>query len=157
FLARSDMEHEWISRSAKLPQQGAARYEDTLRELRERYEEDVQKAEKKYRKEGEAYEQQRSDALKRLTEVQRLLRELSPFRDLREEYEQISAGELIEALHGLGGIPERYLRVKETFESSLTESGDGVSPETKESFEDAREAFDQSLARWQEGNGRRQE
>jgi len=157
FLARSDMEHEWISRSAKLPLQGAARYEDTLRELREKYEEDVQKAEKKYRKEGEVYEQQRSDALKRLTEVQRRLRELSPFRDLREEYEQISAGELIEALHGLGGIPERYLRVKETLESSLTESGDGVSPEAKESFEEAREAFDQSLARWQEGNGRRQE
>src|SRR5689334_10015891 len=157
FLARSDMEHEWISRSAKLPLQGAARYEDALRELREKYEEDVQKAEKKYHSEGDTYEQQRSDALKRLTEVQRKLRELSPFRGLREEYEQISAGELIEALHSLGGIPERYLRVKETLESSLTESGDGVSPEAKESFEEARAAFDQSLARWQEGNGRRQE
>jgi preprotein translocase subunit SecA len=157
FLARSDMEHEWISRSAKLPLQGAARYEDALRELREKYEEDVQKAEKKYRQEGEVYEQQRSDALMRLTEVQRRLRELSPFRDLREEYEQISAGELIDALHGLGGIPDRYLRVKETLESSLTESGDGVSPEAKESFEEARAAFDQSLARWQEGNGRRKE
>ncbi|HEY1268033.1 MAG TPA: hypothetical protein VGH16_12330, partial [Candidatus Binatia bacterium] len=157
FLARSDMEHEWLSRSAKLPLQGAARYEDALRELREKYEEDVQKAEKKYRKEGEVYEQQRSDALKSLTEVQRRLRELSPFRDLREEYEQISAGELIDALHGLGGIPDRYLRVKETLESSLTESGDGVSPEAKESFEEARAAFDESLARWQEGNGRRKE
>ncbi|HKA33655.1 MAG TPA: preprotein translocase subunit SecA, partial [Candidatus Binatia bacterium] len=157
FLARSDMEHEWISRSAKMPLQGEARYEDALRELREKYEEDVQKAEKKYHKEGEVYEQQRSDALKQLTEVQRRLRELSPFRDLREEYEQISAGELIEALHGLGGIPDRYLRVKETLESSLMESGDGVPPEAKESFEEARAAFDKSLARWQEGNGRRQE
>ena len=157
FLARSDMEHEWISRSAKLPLQGATRYEDTLRELREKYEEEVQKAEKKYRKEGEAYDQQRSDALKRLTDVQRRLRDLSPFRDLRDEYEQISAGELIEALHGLGGIPERYLRVKQTLESSLTESGDGVSPEAKESFEEARAAFDESLERWQDGNGRRAE
>src|SRR5581483_8741875 len=157
FLARSDMEHEWLSRSAKLPLQGATRYEDTLRELREKYEEEVQKAEKKYRKEGEVYEQQRSDALKRLTELQRRLRELSPFRDLREQYEQISAGELIDALHGLGGIPDRYLRVKETLESLLTESGDGVSPEAKESFEEARAEFDRSLARWQEGNGRRKE
>jgi len=157
FLARSDMEHEWITRSAKLPNQGATRYEDTLRELREKYEEEVQKAEKKYRNEGELYEQQRSDALKRLTEIQRRLRELSPFRDLREEYEQISAGELIDALHSLGGIPERYLRVKETLESSLTRAGDGVSGEARESFNEARESFDQSLARWQEGNGRRAE
>ena len=46
FLARSDMENEWISRAAKLPIQGAGRYEDALRELREKYEEEVQKAEK---------------------------------------------------------------------------------------------------------------
>src|SRR6202007_207520 len=36
FLARADMENEWISRAAKLPTQGAARYEDTLTELREK-------------------------------------------------------------------------------------------------------------------------
>ena len=47
FLARSDMENEWINRAAKLPIEGAARYEDALRELREKYEEEVQKAEKK--------------------------------------------------------------------------------------------------------------
>ncbi|HEX2385574.1 MAG TPA: hypothetical protein VHL99_03370, partial [Candidatus Binatia bacterium] len=157
FLARSDMEHEWISRSAKLPMQGATRYEDTLRELREKYEEDVQKAEKKYRSEGGTYEQQRSDALMRLTEIQRKLRELSPFRELREEYEEISAGQLIEALHSLSGIPERYLRVKETLESSLSEAADGVSGEARESFNEARQSFDASLARWQEGNGRRAE
>ena len=33
FLARSDMENEWISRAAKLPIQGAGRYEDALREI----------------------------------------------------------------------------------------------------------------------------
>ena len=42
FLARSDMENEWINRASKLPLQGAARYEDSLRELREKYEEEVQ-------------------------------------------------------------------------------------------------------------------
>ena len=47
FLARSDMENEWISRAAKVPIDGAARYEDALRELREKYEEEVQRAEKK--------------------------------------------------------------------------------------------------------------
>src|SRR5947208_10461156 len=64
FLARSDMENEWISRAAKLPAQEAARYEDALRELREKYEEEVQRAEKLYVKEGELSKQQRSDALK---------------------------------------------------------------------------------------------
>jgi preprotein translocase SecA subunit len=157
FLARADMEHEWISRSAKLPLQGATRYEDTLRELREKYEEEVQRAEKKYKKEGELYEQQRSDSLKRLTEIQRRLRELSPFRDLRDEYEQVSATDLIEALHGLSGIPERYLRVKETLEASLSEAADGVEAEAKQTFEQARETFNQALERWQEGNGRRAE
>ena len=47
FLARSDMENEWINRAAKLPIQGAGRYEDALRELRERYEDEVRKAEAK--------------------------------------------------------------------------------------------------------------
>ncbi|HEY3303526.1 MAG TPA: preprotein translocase subunit SecA [Candidatus Binatia bacterium] len=157
FLARADMEHEWISRSAKLPLQGATRYEDTLRELREKYDEEVQKAERQYRKEGELFEQQRSDSLKKLTESQRRLRELSPFRDLREEYEQISATELIEALHELNGIPERYLKAKETLESSLSASGDAVARDAREAFDEARETFDQSLERWQEGNGRRAE
>jgi preprotein translocase subunit SecA len=157
FLARADMEHEWISRSAKLPLQGATRYEDTLRELREKYEEEVQRAEQKYRKEGELYQQQRGDSLKRLTEIQRRLRELSPFRDLREEYDQVAATDLIGALHGLNGIPERYLRAKETLESSLSEAGDGVAAEAREAFDEAREAFDRSLERWQEGNGRRAE
>ncbi len=83
FLARSDMENEWISRAAKLPGQGAARYEDALRELREKYEEEVQRAEKLYVKEGELSQQQRSDALKRTTELQRQIREASPFWEAR--------------------------------------------------------------------------
>jgi preprotein translocase SecA subunit len=157
FLARADMEHEWISRSAKLPLQGATRYEDTLRELREKYDEEVRKAEQKYHKEGELFEQQRSDSLKKLTEIQRRLRELSPFRDLREEYEQISATDLIEALHELHGIPERYLKAKESLESSLSESGDAVARDARAAFDEARATFDESLERWREGNGRRAE
>ena len=84
FLARSDMENEWISRAAKLPIEGAARYEDALREIREKYEEEVQSAEKKYIKDGEIFGQQRSDALKRTTELQREIRAISPFRAARE-------------------------------------------------------------------------
>jgi preprotein translocase subunit SecA len=119
FLARSDMENEWISRAAKLPIDGAARYEDALRELREKYEEEVQRAEKKYLQEGEIFEQQRGDALKRTTDLQREIRTLSPFRAARERYEDLSATELIEALHNLRPIPEGYLKAKDVFESAI--------------------------------------
>src|SRR5574341_1526852 len=104
FLARSDMENEWISRASKLPIQGFTRYEDALRELREKYEEEVQKAEARYRTEGEIYEQKRGAALKRTTELQREIRANSPFREARERYEDLSATELIEALHNLRPI-----------------------------------------------------
>ncbi|HJX10755.1 MAG TPA: preprotein translocase subunit SecA, partial [Candidatus Binatia bacterium] len=71
FLARSDMENEWINRAAKLPVQGGVRYEDALRELREKFDEEVKKAEARYQKEGEPSDRQRGDALKRSTELQR--------------------------------------------------------------------------------------
>ncbi|MGH7773455.1 MAG: preprotein translocase subunit SecA, partial [Candidatus Binatia bacterium] len=157
FLARSDMENEWISRASKLPLQGATRYEDALRELKEKYEEEIQKAEGLYRNQGEIYEQQRGEALKRSTEIQRRLRELSPFRALRQEYEEISATELIEVLHELRSIPERYLRAKEGLEASLLGAGNSGDSEARQAFEEARQAFGEYLVRWQQGDGERRE
>jgi preprotein translocase subunit SecA len=153
FLARSDMENEWISRAAKLPVQGAARYEDALRELREKYEEEVQKAEKRYETEGEVYQRQRSDALKRATELQREIRAVSPFREARQRYEDLSSTELIEALHGMRPIPGGYLRAKDEFESVLL--GNCVNS-ADELFEEVRQEFKESIERWQEKNGERQ-
>jgi preprotein translocase SecA subunit len=155
FLARADMENEWFSRASKLPLQGATRYEDALRELREKYEEEVQQAKQRYKKEGESFEQQRGDALRRMTEVQVELGRLSPFRELREEYERISTTELIGALHELKGIPERYLKVKESLESSLLR--DNGASEERGALEESRQAFDAYLRRWQEGDGKREE
>jgi preprotein translocase SecA subunit len=157
FLARSDMENEWISRAAKLPVGGAGRYEDALRELREKYDEEVQKAEKRYIKEGELYEQQRSEALKRCTELQRQIREVSPFRSNRERYEDLSATELIEALHGLRPIPESYLQAKLDLEAALLQARDGNGGDTNEAFEEARQDFSECINRWQQKNGERQE
>jgi len=157
FLARSDMENEWISRASKLPLQGTTRYEDALRELKEKYDEEVQRAERRYRKEGEIYEQQRSEALKRSTEIQRSLRELSPFRQLRQEYEQISATEWIEALHDLRAIPERYFKAKQSLETAVLEAGDRGESEVRSAFDEAREAFSEYLTRWQQGDGERRD
>ena len=157
FLARSDMENEWISRAAKLPLQGTARYEDTLRELREKYEEDIQRAEARYRKEGQAYDEQRGEALQRFTELRRQLRDLSPFRELQQEYEDVSATELNEALHEASSIPERYLRAKDKLEAALLEVGATVESESRSAFEEARQDFSDVLERWQEKNGERSE
>src|SRR5215468_1247653 len=155
FLARSDMENEWISRAAKLPVQGAARYEDALAQLREKYEEEVQKAEKRYLKEGELYQQQRSDALKRSTELQREIREISPFRGVRQRYEDLSSTELIEALHGMRQIPAGYLKAKEEFEAFLTDSPHGGEKDIDVDFESARQDFAETIDRWQQKNGDR--
>jgi preprotein translocase SecA subunit len=156
FLARSDMENEWISRAAKLPVQGAARYEDALRDLREKYDEEVQKADKRYVKEGELYQQQRSDALKRATELQRQIREVSPFREARQRYEDLSSTALIEALHGMRPIPSGYLKAKEEFESALLASNNGTDTDLAAAFEEARRDFSDTLDRWQQKNGDRE-
>jgi preprotein translocase SecA subunit len=150
FLARSDMENEWISRASKLPAQGAARYEDALRELREKYDEDVQRAEKKLLTEGAAFDQQRGEALKRTTELQREIRAISPFREARERYEDISATELIEALHNMRPIPDGYLRAKEAFETALDHSQNGKESERSADFAEARDDFDAALELWQQ-------
>jgi preprotein translocase SecA subunit len=157
FLARSDMENEWISRASKLPLQGATRYEDALREFKEKYEEELQRAESRYRQESEIHEHKRADALKRATESQRRLKELSPFRDLRQKYEEISTTELIEALHELRSIPERYLEVKRSLEASLLGAAEAGGLEGRDALEEALDAFAEYLDRWRDANGGRRE
>ncbi len=156
FLARSDMENEWISRAAKLPVQGAARYEDALRELREKYDEEVQRAEKKLVKEGEVFEQQRGEALKRTTELQREIRAASPFREERERYEDLSATELIDALHNLRPIPEGYLRAKHAFETAVLNSQNGQGTDSAAEFGEAKDDFSATLEIWQEKSNERE-
>ncbi len=155
FLARSDMENEWISRAGNLPLQGVKRYEDALRDLREKYEDEVRRAEERYRKEGQTYEQQRSEALNQSTELQKSLWELSPFRKAQEEYEEVSSTEWIHALHELSSIPERYLKAKEQLETTVLRTQDAVDPEARRNFEEASESFKGFLARWQQGDGNR--
>ena len=141
------MENEWISRAAKLPNQGAARYEDALRELREKYDEEVQSAEKKYLKEGETFDQQRSEALKRTTELQRTIRGISPFQQVRERYEELSATELIEALHNARPIPDGYVRAKEAVEAAILDGSNGSEEAILDEFREARDSFNETMNR----------
>ncbi|MDP6558709.1 MAG: preprotein translocase subunit SecA [Candidatus Binatia bacterium] len=156
FLARSEMENEWINQASKLPFQGTKRYEDALRELKETYDEEVQQAETRYREGGKLHEQQRSEALNKSTELQRSLRGLSPFRELRLQYEEVAATELIEALHNLQNIPERYLQAKESLEASFSEAESQDKSKIRRAFEQARRSFTEYLDRWQDADGERE-
>src|SRR5204863_308556 len=64
FLARAEMENEWMRRAGSLQQSGKPheRYEDALRGLRERYDEEVQRAGDEYRKELADLEERRGEA-----------------------------------------------------------------------------------------------
>ncbi len=157
FLARSDMENEWITRAAKLPLQGAERYEDALRGLKEKYDDEMERVTDRYKSASKVYEQQRSESLHSFTEIQDRLMGLSPFRDLRQEYERVSSADLIDALHGFRAIPESYIDVKESLdEAMLVHEGLERSPIRRE-FHEACETFGASIEHWQGADGSRQQ
>ncbi len=154
FLARAEMENEWIRGSSKLAgaSGGGARYEDALRTLREAYDEELQRLRELHGSALADLERQRSEALAKLTEADRKLRELSPYRALRSRYEEVSSVELIPAIRDRDPIPSRYERVKEEMESSLLAEGDGggVANERTELLE-VRVKYDAALRLWSEG------
>src|SRR5205807_2311442 len=114
FLARSEMENEWIRRAGSFEGGSKAeRYEDALRTLRERYDEEVQRAGETFQKGLAALEERRGDALRRLTDAHRKILDFSPYRAIRARYEEVSSVELIPAVRDRDPIPERYRRVKE--------------------------------------------
>ncbi len=154
FLARSDMENEWITRAAKLPLQGQQRYEDALRELKEKYDERMRQATERYKAETEVYENQRGEALRSFTEIQNRLMALSPFRDLREEYEEVSSSQLIDALHSYRNIPESYVEMKETLDEAVL-AHNGVDESARREFSEASQAFGSFVERWQDADGQR--
>src|SRR5262249_17504879 len=70
FLARADMENEWIQRSAALPE-GGQRYEDVLQKLRDEYDDAIQHARREYEPKWTPFEEAQSEALNRLTDAHR--------------------------------------------------------------------------------------
>src|SRR5581483_1924420 len=159
FLARAEMENEWIQRAGSLHGGGKAeRYEDALRTLRERYDDEVQRAETQYKKELAALEETRSDALRRLTDAHRNILELSPYRVLRARYEEVSSVELIPAVRDHDPIPVRYRRIKEEIETTLLGADAGATVASERSaFEDLRSRYEAVLEVWEEGGARTDE
>ncbi len=88
FLARADMENEWIRRAAVLPEHG--RYEEALQALREQFDEKVQRARRKYEPRWKEAEERQNEALARLTAMHRAYLE-AVLRHRRAEYEEVAA------------------------------------------------------------------
>src|SRR5437867_1810257 len=159
FLARSEMENEWIRRAGSFEGGSKAeRYEDALRTLRERYDEEVQRAGEKFQKELAALEERRGDALRRLTDAHRKILDFSPYRAIRARYDEVSSVELIPAVRDRDPIPQRYRRAKEELETTLLAADAGGAVATERSaLEDLRARYEAALAAWEEGGGRTDE
>jgi len=157
FLARAEMENEWMREAGKLTGAavGAQRYEDALRALRERYEEDLQHLEAEYGAALGSIEERRSEALQKLTEADRRLRELSPYQALRARYERVSSVDFIPAVRDRGPVPARYREAKAEMEQALlgADQAGGVPAERGE-LDQVRARFDEALAAWDD-QGRR--
>src|SRR6185503_3887991 len=156
FLARSEMENDWIRTAGKAQgaTSGGERYEDALRTLRDRYDEDVQRLRTAHDATLAGIEAERATGLQTLTEADRKLRELSPYRGVRERYEQVSSMELIPALRDNDAVPSRFQKVREELETALLEvDGGGVTAE-RGRLEALRNRFTALLEAW-DSPGRR--
>jgi preprotein translocase SecA subunit len=86
FLARAELEGEWVKRAATLPE-GTHRYEDILTQLREKFEHDMEAARSKYEPLWLPLEQAQTEAIDALTAAHRAYLEAAFWR-ARSRYEQ---------------------------------------------------------------------
>src|SRR5262249_12945245 len=93
----------------------------------------------------------RSEALAKLTEADRKLRELSPYRAVRARYEEVSSVELIPAIRDQDPIPPRYARVKQEMEAALLETDAAGAATERSDLDDVRLRYDAALRLWSEG------
>ncbi|MFN8641381.1 MAG: hypothetical protein U0802_06885 [Candidatus Binatia bacterium] len=70
FLARAEMENEWMQRTANLPESGL-RYEDVLARLRERFDQAVESARETHEPKWEPLAEQQASTLEELTAAHR--------------------------------------------------------------------------------------
>jgi preprotein translocase SecA subunit len=151
FLARAEMENEWIQRVAKLASpEGtpAKRYEETLRELREEYDEEIERIRHHHEPQLQALDETRKEALRRETESRQKLLEGSPYREARERYERYASSDLIPALGDGRAVTETYLRVKHELETELDAPGGAELEDIAAEFAAARTALDALLEEW---------
>jgi preprotein translocase SecA subunit len=154
FLARSDMENEWIQRSAALPE-GGQRYEEVLQKLRDKYDETITQARKQYEPKWQPFEEKQAEALERLTDAHRTYLEAT-FWAARTQYQEKvaqlasppdpaaavacaeAAGTYSDALQGVDRVTgpyfgdegqQRFLRALEELQQALRDAAQNGSGE----------------------------
>ncbi|MFQ5667636.1 MAG: preprotein translocase subunit SecA [Candidatus Binatia bacterium] len=145
FLARSDMENEWIQRSSALPE-GDQRYEEVLQQLRDQYDEAIQKARRKYEPRWKPYEEQQREALERLTEAHRGYLEAA-FWATRAAYEE-KVAQL--AAHPEPAVATACAAAATSYSDALQEIDRVTGPYFGD---EGQERFRRSLEEWQEALG----
>ena len=90
FLARAEMENEWMRRTSNLPDSGL-RYEDVLARLRERFDQEVESARATHEPKWAPLAEGQSKALEDLTEAHRTFLD-ADFWEARTAYEAAADG-----------------------------------------------------------------
>lgn len=129
FLARAEIEKTWLNKAT--PTQARAKsYEENLEELRETYNETINKAKEKFEPEWKPFEDARNAALKRLTETYRpLLR--SSWQKARSDYESLAAQ--LDFSNGSSTVGDtemvqQYTEARRAYEQALGEYDKVVGP-----------------------------
>jgi preprotein translocase subunit SecA len=140
FLARSEMENEWVRRASSLPE-GALRYEDVLAELREQFDTALEDARQKYEPLWTEAEEAQAKALEDLTAAHRDFLDAVYWR-AKATYESragaVAAGSGAEALIACADAAEAY--------SNALQEVDRV---TGPHFgEEGQQRFTRALAEW---------
>ncbi|HWP66182.1 MAG TPA: preprotein translocase subunit SecA, partial [Candidatus Limnocylindria bacterium] len=144
YLARADMENDWIREARKAgggDARAEERFEDTLRALHERYEEEKQALRERFGAELARLETARAEALKALSDAEEKLRKASPLRPLFERYERVKEVEFDPSVRHGDAVPERYRQLQAELDAALDERAAGVSNAARAQLARLREQF----------------
>jgi preprotein translocase SecA subunit len=140
FLARADMENEWVRRTSALPK-GSERYEDVLNQLREKFDESVEKARQTYEPLWQPLAEVQAQALEDLSATHRAQLEAAFWR-ARARYEDACA-QLEE-----GGETSRFVEcaaAAEAYSEALQEIDRSTGPHFGE---EGQQRFARTLGEW---------
>jgi preprotein translocase SecA subunit len=138
FLARAEMENEWIRRTANLPESGL-RYEDVLARLRERFDQAVEAARATYEPKWAPLAEAQANALEELTAAHRAYLD-ADYWEARAQYEAAAS-----AVLGGGDAYAECAAAAERYSEALQEVDRVTGPHFGE---EGVQRFQRALAEW---------
>ncbi len=135
FLARSEMESEWVKRSSKSPQ-SSMRYEDVLAKLRDDFEAALEKAKNEHEPKWQPLEEAQSAALDEVTDAHRRHLEAS-FWGARRQYETLKESE--------SAPPQDTAMAAEAYAAAMVEIDNVTGPHFGE---EGQQRFERALEDW---------